>query len=425
MTLPSTRPAEQLGQALARTAELVGRVQHGERGAPGLPGAPLLVPSKVYGEAALLLRAADGIRAVDGAWDALRLALGAALDDAGGLWRAVLAPAERWDHLFPLLLTPGGWSDAARELASSGDTDVLAAVPERLERAWLLAVAQGRRTATPAVNSLLGASRLADTDLLHGRLGAAYAFTHALLHGTDQGRWTVDLPERHEVAGAARGLLGAALLTDNDDAVAELLWTWPLLGLPLDPAAASLADRLAERFAARGFLPGPTYDAAVEADLPAGLRDTYRSQTSYHTTLAWGLTCAALLRSGHDSDPPSVEEPPTTVDPRPLLTGLPGRWATELAEAPPDLLSAVAPLVLAAAVRHAAATSDLARTRELLLWALGAGLEHEPVVGQAARWLREAATFADKLRMPHRASAPDPCGALVGATGIEPVTAGL
>lgn len=391
MTDSPARSAAQLAQSLARTTALVGRVHHGDRGVSGLPGAPLLVPTKLYGEAALLFRAAEGLDPVRDAREALGEALCTALADPAGLWRSVLRPAERHDQLFPRLLVPGPWSVAATELAAGTTSPETAAVSDRLEHAWLTAVARAHPTAPSSVRALLLASRLEETDLLHGQLATAYVFTHGLLHGTDQGRWAVaGSAAADRWAGVARGLLGAALLTDNDDIAAELLWTWPLLGLPLDPGADWVRARLGERFAAFGFLPGPSYDATVEAALEESTRDAYRSQTSYHTTLVWGLTCAALLRRG-ESGPPGAGG---RADPLALLAGLPGRWTADLAASPLPEREDMASLALAAALRHAAAGADLAGTRRLVEWAVDEGLEREPVVAHAARWLRSAVAFS-------------------------------
>lgn len=396
MTADRTRLTRQLGASLRLVAGLVARVHHGERGASGIPGAPLLVPTKVYGEAALLLRATDPLPlepAVASARGLLADALGDALRDAPGVWRAVLAPGERWDHLFPLLLVTGPWSASARALAASDDAPSRAGVPERLERAWLRAVAEDRADAPDLVVGLASASHLdGDLDLLHGDLAEAYAFTHAVLHATDQGRWR--LPLGRAVASRARALLASALLADNDDVAAELLWTWPLLGLPADPATEGVRDLLAARVDARGFLPGPTWDPATDlaqGSDPAADRELYRLQTSYHTTLAWGLACAAEL-SRATTDRERIAG--GAADPRALLDGLPGRWAATLSGGPGAQRRTAAPLALAAALRHAAATGDLPRVRELLGWAVEAGLEAEPMVVQAARWLRSIADLA-------------------------------
>ncbi len=413
MTPTRARLARQLGASLRSAAGLVARVHHGERGASGITGAPLLVPTKVYGEAALLLRAARGVPstttgavAIAPARDLLAEALTNALADAEGVWQAVLAPGGRWDHLFPLLLVPGPWSAPARDLARATGSPSWAGVPERLERAWLRAVSIDGPAAPDHVTALVRASHLAgDLDLLHGNLSEAYAFTHAVLHATDQGRWRV--PLESQVAGRARALLATALLADNDDVAAELLWTWPLLGLPTDPAAAAVQDLLATGVDRLGFLPGPTWDPGrdeAQGTASSGDRELYRLQTSYHTTLAWGLTCAAELRRGAVA---VDTEPPTAADPLPLLDGLPGRWAAAASSATEAERRAAAPLALAAALRHAAFRGDLPQVQALLGWAVQAGLEAEPMVVQAARWLR---SVADTVR------ASTPSDALVNSS---------
>ena len=321
----------------------------------------------MYGEAALLLRAARevtsttaGAVAIAPARDLLAEALTNALADAEGVWQAVLAPGGRWDHLFPLLLVPGPWSAPARDLAMATGSPSWAWRPGA-PGARLASGCVHRRPGGPRPrHRLVRASHLTgELDLLHGDLTEAYAFTHAVLHATDQGRWRVPLGS--EVAGRARALLATALLADNDDVAAELLWTWPLLGLPTDPAAAAVQDLLATGVDRLGFLPGPTWDPGrdeAQATASSADRELYRLQTSYHTTLAWGLTCAAELRCGAVA---VDTEPPTAADPLPLLDGLPGRWAAATSSATEAERRKAAPLALAAALRHAAFRGDLPR----------------------------------------------------------------
>ena len=134
-------------------------------------------------------------------------------------------------------------------------------------------------------------------DLLHGELTDAYALTHAVLHATDCGL----LQPRNDrpassVADDAEALLGAALACGNLDVAAELLWTWPMLGLPLSPGARYALAELDRAEATHGFLPGPEHDPAVAAALCPADRSTYVIQTSYHTAVAGAVLAAALLR---------------------------------------------------------------------------------------------------------------------------------
>ena len=52
------------------------------------------------------------------------------------------------------------------------------------------------------------------------------------------------------------------------DLAAELLWTWPMLGLPWSAAAIFCFALLAEVQDSHGFLPGPGYSARTCAALP-------------------------------------------------------------------------------------------------------------------------------------------------------------
>ena len=140
-----------------------------------------------------------------------------------------------------------------------------------------------------------------------------------MLHATDTG-----LVAPHSsrpapaVAADAEALLGAALAAGNLDVAAELLWTWPMLGLPLSPGARYALGELGRAEGTHGFLPGPEHDTGVAAALAPAERSTYVVQTSYHTAVVAGILAAALLRRGapgirprqRDTDRPRRGPPP-------------------------------------------------------------------------------------------------------------------
>ena len=150
-----------------------------------------------------------------------------------------------------------------------------------------------------------------------------------MLHATDCGLLAPrsDRPAS-SVADDAEALLGAALAGGNLDVAAELLWTWPMLDLPLSPGARYALAELDRAEATHGFLPGPAHDPAVAAPLSPADRSTYVIQTSYHTAVAGAVLAAALLRHAADADrapagarPASARraEPTADADPLPLL----------------------------------------------------------------------------------------------------------
>ena len=126
-------------------------------------------------------------------------------------------------------------------------------------------------------------------DLLHGELTDAYgahprrAARHRLRPAPAPHLRPATLGRRRR-GGAARGRARRR----NLDVAAELLWTWPMLGLPLSPGARYALAELDRAEATHGFLPGPEHDPAVAAGLAPADRSTYVIQTSYHTAVVGG-----------------------------------------------------------------------------------------------------------------------------------------
>ena len=235
-------------------------------------------------------------------------------------------------------------------------------------------------------------------DLLHGDLTDAYALTHAVLHATDCGLLAprTDRPAS-SVADDAEALLGAALACGNLDVAAELLWTWPMLGLPLSPGARYALAELDRAEATHGFLPGPEHDPAVAAaSLSPADRSTYVIQTSYHTAVAGAVLAAALLRAADADRAPAGARPasarraaPTPdADPLPLLVHADGPWAAALRRRPLADRVACTELVVGAELRTAAARRDPAQVHDVVAWAAEHGWAHLPSVRQGAALLR-------------------------------------
>ena len=378
-------------------------------GRAGVGGARPLVPGKVLGETALLCRVAGRLLADDPGLarfeglGAAQARLGEALTRALDPHRAALVvaadPRGRVTEVFPFALLGDldtGHREVARRLLDLGFDAGLGDEPaafDRLELAWLHGLAAGCPTAPPLPP---GSVLERGADLLHGELTDAYGLTHAVLHATDTG-----LAAPHSsrpapaVAADAEALLGAALAAGNLDVAAELLWVWPMLGLPLSPGARYALGEVGRAEDTHGFLPGPEHETGVAAALAPGERSTYVVQTSYHTAVVAGILAAALLRRGAPaSDRASGTPTDPTADPLPLLRLADGPWADRLRDAAPSVRAACTPLVLGAELRTAAGHRDPARVHEVVAWAAEHGWSHLPSVQQGAALLTRVARAA-------------------------------
>lgn len=388
-------------------------------GRPGLGGARALVRAKVLGETALLCRVAGRLLADEPSLarleglGAAQARLGDALTRSLDPQRAALSvaadPRCAAREAFPFALL--GDLDIEHRAVARHLFDLVADDPadglgdepdpfDRLEAVWLRGLARGHVSPDVPAGSVLERG----ADLLHGDLTDAYALTHAVLHASDCG---LVCPRTVRPAGSvaqdAQALLGAALACDNLDVAAELLWTWPMLDLPLSPGARYALAELDRAEATHGFLPGPEYDPAVAAALSPSDRSTYVIQTSYHTAVAGALLAAALLRSTHThGGAPSASRPasgrrtaPTPdADPLPLLRHADGPWVVALRCRPLGDRIACTELLVGAELRTAAARRDPARVHLVVAWAAEHGWAHLPSVRQAAALLSRVARVA-------------------------------
>ena len=364
---------------------------------PDVP-APALDTEKVVGEALLLLRTSrvDGMR--EPAWRGL-------YDDVQPFARPeplpaslCLDPARALDSAFAhIQLSALGNGDAEldqllelalAEPACGPEPSVIAA----LHREWLRAL----RAGDPDVRGLatmLGRSSLGrPVDVLRCTTQDGYVLTHAVMHGTDLGSWSIPHPRPvDELLADLDALLGIALDADNLDLTAELLWSWPMLRLPRTPAARFAFDVLAHAQRQHGFLPGPGFDPATHAALPDAAGHAYVLRTSYHATLVFGILCAAML----------------ATDAMPDLPGVPGRCGPLLElvdEAPARTWQRVLPAVdatdglgrmlLAIALRRASDRNDLPAVRRLLELSLALDLADGQAVRQSVSLLRRGTALA-------------------------------
>ncbi len=189
--------------------------------------------------------------------------------------------------------------------------------------------------------------------------------------------------------------LAAALDADNYDLAAEVLWTWPMLGLSWTPAAAFGFIVLAAVQDAHGFLPGPGYSAEQHRRLEPESQDGYLLRTSYHATFVMGILCSVAVHT--DAAPPVAVGGPQqragAADDIGVL--LPEqrpqpRWRNAFHTLPADERDCLATLVLAVALRRARNATDLHLVRKILRVSLRHGLVDGPAPGQAVGLLRRA-----------------------------------
>jgi hypothetical protein len=338
---------------------------------PDVP-APRLEPDKVVGEALLLLRATADVGAgrADPDWRRLYAA-------AAPLARPASVPAA-------ICCDPAHALEAAfchLQLSALGDTDpgidllldLALAEPDcgpepyvvtALHRAWLRGLCdEGPDLA--GVAALLERSSLGrQVDVLRCSTQDVYDLTHAVMHGTDLGRWRIPVPRPEaDLVPDLDALLALALDARNLDLTTELLWCWPMLGLAPSPARARALDEVASVRADQGFLPGPGFEREVHALLAPQAQDAYVLRTSYHASLVLGILGASMLAAG----------PPRG--------------------APTQLDGGLAALDLTVALRNASDRSDLQAVRGLLELALELDLAEGRAVQQAASLLRRSAAM--------------------------------
>ena len=273
-----------------------------------------------------------------------------------------------------------------------------------LERRWLKNIWLGVSHAPMVDADLVDRTCIArPLDALGSATADLYAFTHVVLYASDMGRKAIDLPRpASEIVADAEAALAAAVDAENYDLAAELLWTWPMLGLPWSPAASFCFGLLAEVQDAHGFLPGPGYSARDFDELAEDQRGDYVLRTSYHATFVMGFLCLAALQSG--SMPPvavpTKESAVRAIDRiLPLLDAAPRRcgWHDRFMELDEERRESLADFVLAIALRRARAAHDLESVHDGLRVALACGLTDGPAVHQSLTLLRRATLLGEVL----------------------------
>jgi hypothetical protein len=367
-----------------------------------------LVVGKVVAEAAMLLRSAAFLRESDdeiaGAIDGLARRLIPRAREEQVLAALCREPARAFDHAAAhIYLKDLGYPDAhmdrlLAEILQGEDIGGAERLPNHdLERSWLTQIWSGGIGEAASDADLLARTCVArPLDVLGSTTDDLYAFTHVVLYGSDMGRRPVAWPRPTlEIMADAEAALAAAIDAGNFDLAAELLWTWPMLGVKWSPAAAFGFGILAAAQDECGFLPGPGYSADACAGLPDDLRSEHVLRTSYHPTLVMGILCAAALRPGLA---PPVAVAPGAASVRAIDAMVPlldaharaTRWLGSFLNLDAARREQLSEFVLAIVLRRACASQDLELVRKSLDVALQCGLMDGPAVRQALALLRRA-----------------------------------
>jgi hypothetical protein len=264
-------------------------------------------PEKVVAESALLLLAAHAVnrysevkKRIDGVAELLiPLARGKQMQ-AG----VCLTPSLALDYgQAHLCLSRIGHVDESFDnmlrLAFSGQAGgARERLPHRqLEQEWLqIAWSPGRKCKSVNIrNSAIGRP----LDLIGSNRDDFYAFTHALMYGTDLGVTQLRLPRsRTAISAEADAALAHCLDTEDYDLAGEVLLTWPMTGIPWSSVATFGFAVLVRVEDEAGFLPASTTRLEPLGKLEGSERDRYLLATGYHTVYVMGLLCAISLRLG-------------------------------------------------------------------------------------------------------------------------------
>lgn len=351
-----------------------------------------LVLTKVVAETAMLMRCSATLGGADKNISNIITRLAQALSpqarNEGVLVDMCGAPSRALETATAhILLTDLGYLDPALErlLAEILSADDGARLPSTdLESYWLHTIWLGSRDLGLETQLLARSCLSHPLDALGSTPHDLYAFTHAILHGSDMGRRNIQLPRSVDaIVDDADAALAAAMDADNYDLVAELLWTWPMLGLAWSPAATFCFHVLAHIEDGLGFLPGPDLDAIDHAQLTDDELQDYVLHTSYHTTYVMGFLCAAALRPGVLAQTRSVKTGSAGMADvlMPLLDARKPAWWPQLLRLEAPCRDSLSEFLLAMLLRRASAARDY----DLLRTGLSAGLSCDISDGPAMR----------------------------------------
>jgi Domain of unknown function (DUF6895) len=303
-----------LGVRLGRCLDVASRAVEvlGPEGYQGSDGGEEVSAEKVIAEAGLLLLVSAPAVAGSAGLTKLHTQLAERLIPFARSDRAqagiCLTPARALGYgTAHICLQRLGYRDAefdlllSRSLAGSAARSGEAAPHRQLELDWLRALSGVSENGSQGAERCLAArSILAQpVDLLFSGRSDMYAFTHVLMFLTGLGVTRGCLPRpRQYLALDAEALLAAGLDDHDYDVAAELLLTWPLLGLDWSPVATFAFSVLTQVEDRAGFLPSPMTRVDRYETLDPEERPRYALATAYHAVFAMGLLCAMSIHPG-------------------------------------------------------------------------------------------------------------------------------
>jgi hypothetical protein len=313
-----------------------------------------------------------------------------------------LDPARARDHAIGHIILshlgyPDPGFDALLERTPAMSTNLGSErLPHRvLEQAWLarlcdIVESPTRRTSALVADSMLGRPM----DTLGSTRDDVSAFTQAVRYASDFGRRQIVAPRSHAaIVADADAALAYSLDANDFDLTAEVLLTWPMLGLAWSPAATFAFSILANLQDSLGFLPGLVWGETRYLPPTAADRSRSALTTSCHSTYVMGFLCAAALAPG--CEPPAAVRPArhgrgATAALLALIggEGLESCWVAPLGALPPDQQDSVAPLLLGIVLRRAGTRGNVKLLRAALQVALAFDLIDGPAPSQAAALLR-------------------------------------
>jgi hypothetical protein len=342
-------------------------------------------PDKIAAEAAILIREIASVPDQELSCEALRLAgrLRVFASSPRIVTALAIRPAVALDLAAPhVLLSSLGICDADVEAAltrslRSDVSGVRERLPHRaLEQDWLDALRTGnycieRWVADTAV--------VRGLDLLGANRDDLYAFTHALAYSTDFGRWQPPkVIDSEHAASLADSALAAVLDADDFDLAAELLLTWPCLGLPMSNTAYFAFQVLKRVEDDAGILPSLSISMDDIERQPPDTRSAYATAVSYHTAFVMGILCAVLLRRKPEHGA-IAEEPAFLPVTRELLNSLKCgknnvQWMSNIENQPESMQAEITPFLMDIALFREVRNMKLASARDLLLRAITQGV---------------------------------------------------
>jgi hypothetical protein len=252
-------------------------------------------------------------------------------------------------------------------------------VPWKKQEGWWIARLAGSDAPPPLLDETLVGWGV---DALGASRGELYGFTHALIYAADFGRRRPNLPRAAAAIGAdAESALVRVLEQDDFDLAAELLFTWPYLGLPWSDAAGFALDLLFEVEGEIGFLPSLSLRKQAFEEQPEEARRRWFFKEAYHTDFVMGMLTAALIAADHfPAAAYALAKPRLLPALDALLSGsaTTPQWALPRTGQTPPLS-----FRLTAAVHRHARDVDLPRLREAVLLAVDEGCADLPAVQQS------------------------------------------